>query len=34
VRALTRLGSSFGDLERAAGADFTKAVPATQEKHQ
>ena len=34
VRALTRLGSSFGDLERAAGADLAKAVPAAEEKHQ
>jgi cobalt-zinc-cadmium efflux system outer membrane protein len=34
ARALARLGSSFGDLERAAGADLTKAIPAAQEIHQ
>jgi outer membrane protein TolC len=34
VRALTRLSSSFGDLERAAGADLAQAVPAAEEKHQ
>jgi len=34
VRALSRLASSLGDLERAAGADPIKAILPSQETHQ